>query len=98
VLLRHPITVQIACDVNLNAGATYGPSGTLVFNLMGLSHTFFARPNHDEEVLGLILHEFAHEFVRDHLSDEYHRTCCRLGARLAVACVAQPDLLRQGCR
>jgi hypothetical protein len=36
-----------------------------------------------ERWVPFLIHEFAHERVKGHLSDEYHRECCRLAGILA---------------
>jgi hypothetical protein len=35
-----------------------------------------------EAFVELLVHEFGHQFCGDHLSDEYHRGLCRIGARV----------------
>ena len=35
-----------------------------------------------EAVNALLIHELAHDRVMDHLSDGFHKECCRLGAKL----------------
>lgn len=60
--------------------AAYSP-GHLTFNLQRLGHAWFDRPvllNID----ALLIHELAHDRVRDHLSEAFHDECCRLGAML----------------
>jgi hypothetical protein len=75
--------------------AWYG-DGIITFQAGNLGAAWFARPLTDPTVLALILHEFAHEEVADHLSMEYQYECCRLGAVLAVACSSDPSWLAAG--
>jgi hypothetical protein len=35
-----------------------------------------------EDLVQLLIHEFAHEYSADHLSSDYHQALCRIGARL----------------
>jgi len=63
----------------------------LCLNFGKLGKKWFANPNRSEMVLTLLLHEFAHLNVSDHLSDEYHREVTRLGAKLATLCLDEPE-------
>jgi hypothetical protein len=36
-----------------------------------------------ERCIPFLIHEFAHERVKGHLSDEFHHECCRLAGILA---------------
>ena len=62
------------------AAAWYG-HGSLSFNLTVLGHSWFNDPD-ERKVDALLLHEFAHHRVSNHLSEEFHDEICRLGARL----------------
>lgn len=65
--------------------ACYG-GRVLSFNLAVLGRKWFAAWESDrlnEKGIALLVHELAHEAVHNHLSDEFHDECCRLGARLA---------------
>ena len=63
--------------------------GQLCFNLGNMTQAWFdAGPN--EEVDGLLLHEFAHEFEANHLSDRFHEATCRLGAKLKTLAMREP--------
>lgn len=48
-----------------------------------------------EKVDDLILHELGHEFSGNHLSEDYYRGLTKLGARLKVAALRDPDWFRQ---
>jgi len=63
--------------------------GQLCFNMGNMTQAWFdAGPN--EDVDELILHEFAHEFEANHLSDQFHKATCRLGARLKTLAMRDP--------
>lgn len=77
------ITVRMVRSEAIIAGtgtcysATFG-SRTLTFNAGKLFPGFWT----DQEAIDrLLIHEFAHHTVADHLDHRYHETCCRLGAR-----------------
>jgi hypothetical protein len=72
-----------------NFAACYG-SGKLDFNLFRLGHKFFEQ-GITEEVDRLLLHEAAHQYSGDHLSEEYHEGICLLGARLKKLALEKPD-------
>ena len=62
-------------------GASYGPSGELVFNKFRLGADWFESGITDD-VVRLLIHEFGHDTALDHLSSEYHEALCRIGAKL----------------
>lgn len=66
----------------------------LCLNYGKLGKKWFAEPKRSERVLALLLHEFAHDAVSDHLSDQYHKECTRLGAKLASLCLDEPEFFR----
>jgi hypothetical protein len=68
---------------NARMQAWYG-SRTLSFNYRRLGKKWF-RDDNIEEHLRLIIHELAHEYEANHLSMEFHRACCRIGAKVALA-------------
>jgi hypothetical protein len=73
--------------------AAYG-GGQLDFNLKYLNRDWFAR-GVVIETDRLLIHEFAHEYEEFHTKDEYHRACCRLGAKLKEAALADPRWFRR---
>jgi hypothetical protein len=68
-----------------NFSACYSP-GELHFNLNGLPAAYFkdvkAGGEGRQRLVELLLHEFGHHYAKDHLSAEYHRALCTLGAKL----------------
>jgi len=83
------IVAQVATEVTWPYAATYAP-GHLTFNLGRLGHAWFdAAPG--LEVDKLLIHEFAHHYSADHLSEEYHDALCVLGAKLAALALHIPE-------
>lgn len=61
------------------AGACGRDAGQISLNANRLSAEWWTN---QEWIDKLLIHEFAHLKVSDHLSDDFHRECCRLGAKL----------------
>lgn len=91
LLGRDEIVVEIAREVTWPYGATYGP-GNLTFNMGRLGRAWFDQKPFSESVIRLLLHEFAHEYESDHLSERYHDSICKLGAKLALLVSEKPGL------
>lgn len=72
-----------ACEVNFfPMGATFHAEAWWGSGSLGLNSDQF-RENEDERYWdALLLHEFAHEAVEDHMSERFHDEICRLGAAL----------------
>ena len=82
-LLGYTIQVDIArypFGAAKNCGAHYGERH-ITYNLTTLSHAFFDSGD-AQRVDALIIHEFTHAKVADHLSDAFINECCRLGAKI----------------
>ena len=47
-----------------------------------------------EEVDRLLIHEFGHHYSGDHLSSEYHKGLCRLGAGVKRRAMEKPKKIR----
>lgn len=78
------IQIQIVSDINQSHEACYG-GRTLTFNMFRLGKAWFDLSPMDPEVTSLLIHEFAHDKVSDHLSHEFHKACSEYGAKLAEA-------------
>jgi hypothetical protein len=91
-LLGCHIQVAIAREPKWPYGATYG-RGRLVFNLARCGRSFFEQGITDD-VNRLLLHEFAHHYEGDHLSQRYYDALADLGARLARLALDKPELFR----
>jgi hypothetical protein len=95
-LLQKRIAIQIVDETREELGgdfrAVFG-NGVLRLNVRSLGQNFF---DHAEkrlvEVLGLLIHEFAHHFESNHLSSDYYRTLSRLGGELSVLALENPSL------
>jgi hypothetical protein len=84
-LLNEAVKVTIVSDARMITTAMYSRTPPeLTFNLLRLGRAWFEKEPTDEDVVYLILHELAHHYESDHLSDAFHDACCRLGARLAL--------------
>lgn len=78
-ILGFDINVRITRAGN-NFLAAYG-NKTLTFNLNCLGNAFFDKPISVEHN-SLLIHEFAHEYESNHLSDKYYSSLCEIGAKL----------------
>ncbi len=88
-LLGHSIMITYADDPGWNFGGAYGNSH-LTVNARRFGQSFFdsclpGKPHKIGEVLSFLLHEFAHEYESNHLSDRFHNALCELGSKLALA-------------
>jgi hypothetical protein len=82
-LLGYEPEVEFAVHVLGRIGnfrAWFG-GGTVTFNL-GRLGTSWPATVEQLELDELLIHEFAHDLVTDHLSHAFHNECCRLGAKL----------------
>jgi hypothetical protein len=91
-LMGVQVTVSIVHTTN-NFAACYCP-GRLDFNLLRLGHKWFEQ-GAAERVDELLIHEFGHQYSRDHLSEDYHEALCRLGARLKKLALEKPESFKQ---
>ncbi len=89
-LLGCPVHVVIAREVDWPYRATYG-KGRLVFNLSRCGRAFFENGIADD-VNRLLIHEFAHHYESDHLSECYHKALADVGARLARLALNSPAM------
>lgn len=89
--------VEISVRMTLagtNFSACYG-HWELTFNVRVLGYDWFNKPftepfegKHDS----ILIHEFAHEYERDHLSESYYMNICDLGARLVSLALSKPEI------
>lgn len=95
-LTEHSCTVVIVNEPQASWAANFGKKQNgwfrLCLNFGRLGKAWFARPKRDIEVLDLLLHEFVHHKVSDHLSNEMHEVATNLGARLAGIALDEPSL------
>jgi hypothetical protein len=93
-LLGTDIEVQIVKEPRASwpYSATFGPDGTLTLNASVLTKFFFSEfPDNCERVDRLLLHEFAHYKVSDHLSSKFYEEVARLGAKLTKIALVSPE-------
>jgi hypothetical protein len=91
-LLGCRLHVVIAREPSWPYGATYG-KGRLVFNLARCGRRFFEQGITDD-VNRLLIHEFAHHYEGDHLSEGYHKALADVGARLARLALTTPAMFQ----
>jgi hypothetical protein len=90
-LMDVSLTVSVVHTTN-NFAACYG-SGRLDLNLLRLGHRWFEQ-GASEDVDGLLIHEFGHEYSSDHLSSDYHEALCKLGAGLKKLALERPEAMK----
>jgi hypothetical protein len=56
--------------------------------------TGFFQSGYSQRVLDLLIHELGHEYESNHLSANYYHALTKIGARLALAVAANPNLIR----
>jgi len=88
-LLGITISVKICDEPKVDWEANFG-CATLTLNLGKLGTAWFT-PIASEEMNRILLHELAHQYASNHLSEEYHGALCRLGARLARLALVNPE-------
>lgn len=95
-LLHRSITVTIVMEMGGNAAACYSP-GALDFCLKRLGHQFFNNwntPHGRETVYSILIHEFAHEYEGNHLSEGFYKALQKLGARMTKLALEEPEIFR----
>ncbi|MBI3372386.1 MAG: sensor histidine kinase [Betaproteobacteria bacterium] len=85
------ICVTYVLEAGVHWLANYGV-GELTINLGRLGKTW-PEQGLTEDVLGLLVHEFGHQYSGDHLAVDYHDALCRIGARLALTVSRDPTFL-----
>lgn len=100
IVLGHDVTVQFTNDVTWGFAAAYGKSGGLTVSKVRHGGRWFEgdEVERTRDWTELLIHEFAHDTVSDHLSSDFHEECCRIGAtyaahlrrELAAASVGEP--------
>jgi hypothetical protein len=85
---------EIANDIGWPFGACYGRN-SLTLNMGRLGRDWFGLAPSDTRVMKLLIHEFAHAQVSDHLSNRFHEECCRLGAHAVLLALETPELFER---
>lgn len=94
-LIGCDLRVRIVNNPGVGWAANFG-SRCLTLNFGSLGPKWFGRTVRDVEVLDLLLHEYVHHTVSDHLSNEMHETATKLGAKLANLALDNPELFDNG--
>lgn len=95
-ILNKKVPIIFTNDPDWGFRGTYGRSSPLVINLGSFQKDFDKNFCKNIEILDeFLLHEFAHEFVSNHLDEGYHKACTRLGAKLKQAVMSNADEFKQ---
>jgi hypothetical protein len=92
-LMDINIFVVIANDRGWHFSAAYGDE-RLTVNVAMLGYEWF-NDTASEKMNRLLIHEFGHQYSSDHLSSDYHRALCRLGAKLARVAAHSPTKFKR---
>lgn len=92
-ILQRNLTVVFADDASWGFAGCYGNS-VLTVNIKAKTPDWFRGTAATllEKWIPFLIHEFAHDRVSGHLSEGYHRECCRLGGIVARVMYEQPSL------
>jgi hypothetical protein len=86
-LIGRKVSVTLAIDPGWGFAGAYGRR-RVTLNIVGKDERWLTQPISAEalaEIDCLLIHEFAHDKVSNHLSEKFHEECCKLGAKLAKA-------------
>ena len=93
--IAKDIRVTFVNDISMTIAASFGQSH-LTYNVGRLGFEFFTHgPSY--EVDKLLIHELGHDEKHgsgDHLSHDYHKGLCRVGAKLKELAMRNPDKMR----
>jgi len=94
LLIGYEPEVAVVNDSSASFIACFG-NRRLTFNVGRLSWKSLTgrTSNVFVSLMELLIHEFAHEKVSDHLSDDFHTECCRLGAKLAFQSMGRESVV-----
>jgi len=79
-LFGHSIVVLWVNEFSWNFAATYG-NDELTLNKCKIPQSFY-KDEITTDMLSLLIHEFGHEHSSDHLSSQYHKALCNIGAKM----------------
>ncbi len=94
------VTVRFVNTHN-HFAACCGLDRVLDYNIRKLGRAWFDLTNSTladafwAKVDRLLIHELAHVKVSNHLSDDFHEECCRLGARIKRLALNEPTLFKK---
>lgn len=92
-LLNREVQVRIVSEITRPNAAWFG-GGTVTFNLGRLGRAWFENGIQDAHHR-LIIHEFAHNKVDDHLTREFSDEVCRLAVKLAREMYVDPEFFKR---
>jgi hypothetical protein len=92
-LIGRAITVAFANDLGWGFKGCYG-DGRLIVNVPAHGQAWFHGPAERllENWIPFLVHELAHDRVSGHLTEDYHRECCRLAGALARTMYLKPSM------
>ncbi|HEY6249605.1 MAG TPA: ATP-binding protein [Candidatus Angelobacter sp.] len=92
-ILHRSLTVVFADDASWGFAGCYG-SSVLTVNIEAKGPEWFRGTAAAllEQWIPFLIHEFAHDRVSGHLSEDYHRECCRVAGILARVMYEEPSL------
>lgn len=98
LILGHEVQIKFANDPRWHFGGCYG-AGALTVNVGRMGWKWFegAWGERVYQWTKFLFHEFAHETVSNHLSEDFHKACCHLGATFARRIVENPQLFQAPC-
>jgi hypothetical protein len=85
LVLRHSVTVDFTNEITWAFAAAYGPDRHLTVSKVRHGNPWFngSVVERTQDWVEVLIHEFAHDTVSDHLSNDFHEECCKLGAKYA---------------
>jgi hypothetical protein len=92
-LIDKRVSVIFADDEEWGFRGCFG-NNTLTVNVKAVRHDWFQATPAEllENWIPFLIHEFAHDKVSGHLTEDYHRECCRLAGVLARRMFEAPQL------
>ena len=88
LLLGHDITILLTPDTSWGSPGATARHAAWYVNYGALGKKWFTTDKCADSVLGFLCHEFTHDKVLDHLSNEFHEEQARL------LCMAARDIRR----
>ena len=93
VLEISVLPIQITNDRSWNFSATYGKGSTLILNKAMVGNKFFEEfPENVNRVCNLLIHELAHHYSTNHLSEEYYNALSKIGGKMIKLALDEPNL------
>jgi hypothetical protein len=91
------VGLTVRYPLEMGANACYrkksATSSTIDFNVGALGLQWFDSIGFKQDKL--VIHELAHHRAGNHYSEEFHKACCELGAKLKQLAVEQPEKMTE---